>query len=313
MENSIDLESLNTEFQFVGLGRQVRESVSPHPHIEVVRLQSAVSGLHRQLAGQNRELCQLAEANGRARADRDSQLEGLRTAIDKVAKTQQQEPQKVAGRQEVPPQIDGITTMLIEIEETVWRRVGPLDRAEAKDLASRVESEVADLRAMADGSSRIEEVRREAAGLKAELSDCRPKVNRDLTKLERQLAKVKEEMGAVRPHATMPATDIDLAAEHPRAVAREMRAPESEIGGLREAIGASRAKLMEDLVRIELQAKDGQRQSQEREPQAIADVERWPGGSVRSSRLESKKAVARCWREMQYGERTSIWGQRSAG
>jgi hypothetical protein len=88
MENTIDLESLSTEFQFVELGRQVADFVSQHPHVEVVRLKSAILDLQRQLAGQNRELCQLTGANDRARADRDSQLEGLRGAIDEVAKKQ---------------------------------------------------------------------------------------------------------------------------------------------------------------------------------------------------------------------------------
>jgi hypothetical protein len=42
--------------------------------------------MRRRMAGQDRELCQLAEANGRARAEQDSQLEGLRGAMDEVAK-----------------------------------------------------------------------------------------------------------------------------------------------------------------------------------------------------------------------------------
>jgi hypothetical protein len=65
MANAIDVKSLSSEFQFVKL----------------IRLPSAMSGLPRQLARQNRELGQLAEANGRARAERDSQLEALRGAI----------------------------------------------------------------------------------------------------------------------------------------------------------------------------------------------------------------------------------------
>jgi hypothetical protein len=53
MENAIDLESLSREFQFVELGRQVGEFVSQHTHVEVAWLQSAMSDLQRQLAGQN--------------------------------------------------------------------------------------------------------------------------------------------------------------------------------------------------------------------------------------------------------------------
>jgi hypothetical protein len=45
-----------------------------------------------------------------------------------------------------------------------------------------------------------------------------------------------------------------------------------EVGGLREAIAASAAKLKEDLVSIQREAKDSLQQSQEREAQAIADM-----------------------------------------
>jgi hypothetical protein len=52
---------------------------------------------------------------------------------------------------------------------------------------------------MADWSANVEEVRREIAGLKVQLSDCCPKVKRDLTNLEQEVAKLKEETGAMRP------------------------------------------------------------------------------------------------------------------
>jgi hypothetical protein len=84
-----------------------------------------------------------------------------------------------------------------QTEETVERRVGPLEQAalglaEAKVHTSRVESGLAGLRAvMTDGSAKVEEVQREVAGLKAQASDC-PKVNQDLTNLARELATLKE-------------------------------------------------------------------------------------------------------------------------
>jgi hypothetical protein len=68
------------------------------------------------------------------------------------------------------------------------------------------------------------------------------------------------------------ARDINLAAEQRRALGRDMCALEGEIRVVREAIAASGAKLREDLVSVERQAKDGLRQSQERESQALADV-----------------------------------------
>jgi hypothetical protein len=49
---------------------------------------------------------------------------------------------------------------------------------------------------MANNSAKVEEVRREVADLKAQLSDCCPNVNESLTDLERELAKLKEEMRA---------------------------------------------------------------------------------------------------------------------
>jgi phage shock protein A len=137
------------------------------------------------------------------------QLEGLRGAIGEVAKKQQHEREKVAGLQEavgkVRHQIESITIPLTQTAEAVGRRVGLLERAasglaEAKDRTSQVESDVAVLRApMADGSARVEEFRREVAGLKAELWDCCPKAKKDLTNLEQELAKVKEEIRAMRP------------------------------------------------------------------------------------------------------------------
>jgi cell division protein FtsB len=197
MENAIDLESLSREFQFVELGRQVADFVSQHPHTEVVRLKSAMLDLQRQIAGQNRELCQLAEANGRWRAERDSQLACLREAIDEVAKKQRHEREKVSGVQEVMGevrrQIEGVTIKLSETHTAV-------ERTETKDRTSRVESDVAGLRAaMADWSAKVEEVRREVPRLKVQLSDCCPKVKRDLTNLEQEVAKLKEETGAMRP------------------------------------------------------------------------------------------------------------------
>jgi hypothetical protein len=51
---------------------------------------------------------------------------------------------------------------------------------------------------MADGSARVEEVRREVVGLKAELPDCCPKAKKDLANLEHELAKLIEEMRAMK-------------------------------------------------------------------------------------------------------------------
>jgi hypothetical protein len=57
---------------------------------------------------------------------------------------------------------------------------------------------------MAGGGAKVEGVWREAAGLKAQLSDC-PKVKKEMTNLEHELAKLKEEMRSTRPKTEPPA------------------------------------------------------------------------------------------------------------
>jgi hypothetical protein len=60
---------------------------------------------------------------------------------------------------------------------------------------SQVESDVPGLRAaITDGGTKVQEVRREVAGLKAELSDCCTDVN-----LEQELAKLKDEIRTMKP------------------------------------------------------------------------------------------------------------------
>jgi uncharacterized coiled-coil DUF342 family protein len=51
---------------------------------------------------------------------------------------------------------------------------------------------------MADGNAKVDEVRREVASLKVEFSECCPKVKKDLTKLEQEFAKLKEEMTTIK-------------------------------------------------------------------------------------------------------------------
>jgi chromosome segregation ATPase len=115
--------------------------------------------------------------------------EGLRGAIDEVAKKQRHERGKVSELREAMGEVQ---CQMNQTEEAVeWLALG---LAETTDRTSRVESDAAGLReAMADGSAKVEAVQREVAGQKAQVSDC-PKLNQDLTELERQLAKLKEEI-----------------------------------------------------------------------------------------------------------------------
>jgi chromosome segregation ATPase len=104
---------------------------------------------------------------------------------------------------------------------------------------------------MADGGSKVEEVRREVAGQKAQFSNCWPKVKHDLANLERELATLKEEMRELRgPKAAM---------------ADERQRHEQEIGDVKHDV---------ELLR---KPSDSQRESQERETQAAADVQKVVG------------------------------------
>jgi hypothetical protein len=68
MGNALDRETLTEKLQFLGLGRRVGKFVSQHSHVAVVRLKLAMADLQRRLVGQDRELCRLAEVNGRRRS-----------------------------------------------------------------------------------------------------------------------------------------------------------------------------------------------------------------------------------------------------
>jgi chromosome segregation ATPase len=287
MGNVLDLESLTKEFQFAELGRQVAEFLPQHPHVDVIRLKSAVADLERHLARQDRELCQLAEANGWATAEQDSQLEGVRRAIDEVAKKQRHERKKVSGLQEA---MGEVRRQMNQTEEAVERRVGPLEQAalelaEAKDRTSRVESDVTSLRAaMADNSEKVEEVRREVAGLNAQLSDDCPKVNQDLRNLERELVTLKEEMRELRG---LKAAMVDERQRH-----------EQEIRDVKHE---------EELLR---KASDGQRESQERETQAVAEVRKVVGQLAASPRPCDRKTVTIGQESGKLPKRTSSCGRR---
>jgi cell division protein FtsB len=104
-------------------------------------------------------------------------------------------------RVEMPEQENRRLTQANEVvrRDIVEVFVAPRERAalglaETKDRTSRVESDVAGLRAaMADVSAKVKEVRREVADLKAHLSVYCPKLKRDFTNLARELANMKEE------------------------------------------------------------------------------------------------------------------------
>jgi hypothetical protein len=168
MENAIDLVSLSREFQYVEVARHVGEFLLQPPHVEVIRLQSAISDLQRQLAGQNREVCQLAEANGRI-GTRSLRVCGERSTKSRTSSDTR--ARRSRGWRRGWRQIEGGMIKLSGTEEAVERAA--LGLAETKDQTSRVESDVAGLRAaMVDGGARVEEVRQKNARLKAELSDC---------------------------------------------------------------------------------------------------------------------------------------------
>jgi hypothetical protein len=80
---------------------------------------------------------------------------------------------------------------------------------EMKDRMSRVESVVTGLRAaMADNGAKVEEVRREVAGVTAQLSDCCLKLKNDIRNLEQELATLKEEMRSKAQPLAPPAVKV---------------------------------------------------------------------------------------------------------
>jgi hypothetical protein len=54
---------------------------------------------------------------------------------------------------------------------------------------------------MADGSANVEEIQREIAGLKPELTDCGPEVKPDLAKLEQEIKTMKPKPEPIAPPA----------------------------------------------------------------------------------------------------------------
>jgi hypothetical protein len=194
---------------------------------------------------------------------------------------------------------------------------------------------------------KVEEVRREVAGLKKQLSDCCPKVKKELTNLEQGHAKLKQEKRTMKPKpellsapaavagspggsagsparksssslptpdaARPPLNTLQVKASLLPAPPKRAKQFPPSIGGLRDAIATSGAKLKQHIVSIKREAKDGQEQSQEREAQAMAVVRKVIGGSGRSSTLLSKKTVPLHWRQLRCPQRTSSRRRRSAG
>jgi hypothetical protein len=161
-----------------------------------------ILNVQRQLARQNQQLCQRAEANGRVKAKRDSQLLGPWEPVDKTAKKQRHEREKVSGLQEamgeVRREIGDVSIQSGETEEAVERGSGTRG-----DEGSYVSGQIRCRSTAGTDGPRIEEVLAEVAGLKAQLSDCCPNVKMDLTNLQRGLAKPKGEIRAMRLKAVL--------------------------------------------------------------------------------------------------------------
>jgi uncharacterized caspase-like protein len=132
MGNALDLESVIKQFQFVELGRQVAEFLSQHPHIDVIPLKSA----NTEAAG-GAGSGALPAYRGEW-AEQNSQLEGLRGAIDEVAKKQRHEREKVSELREA---MGEVRRLMNQTEEDVERAA--LGLAETMNRTSRIESDVA--------------------------------------------------------------------------------------------------------------------------------------------------------------------------
>jgi TolA-binding protein len=96
--------------------------------------------------------------------------------------------------------------------------------------------------AMADSSAKVEEV----AGQKVQFLDCEPRVKKDLTSLEQELATMNEEVKELRVHKV--------------AMVHQRLRDEQDIRDVKQAVEVLR------------KANDDQWKSQERETQAVANM-----------------------------------------
>jgi chromosome segregation ATPase len=136
---------------------------------------------------------------------------------------------------------------------------------------------------MADDSAKAEKARQEAAGLKAQLSDC-PKVKHDLANLERELATMT---GKMREFRGLKAAMADQQQRH-----------EQEICDVKHE------------VELLQKASDSQRESREREAKAVVECERSLGSWRATLRICDQKTVTIGQESGKLPERTSSRGWR---
>jgi hypothetical protein len=210
VDNVQDLDALCKEFIFTESGRTIAAFLTQqdagHSDVVITELRAAIA---EQKLQHERDICtvepQLAPLGGAGALQRD--VEAVKSLIGAL--------QRLDTRQNRA--IQQLMSGMRRLEVFVIRQRAGLGLAKTKDRASRVESDVAGLRAaMADNSAKVEEVRWEVAGLRAQLFDCCLKVKKDLMNLEPDLAKLKVGMKGTRPKAK-PSADVALPPD-PKAV-----------------------------------------------------------------------------------------------
>jgi ABC-type transporter Mla subunit MlaD len=192
VHNAQDLDALCKEFIFTEFGKTIaafRKQQDPgHSDVVITELRDAIA---EQKPQHERNICtvepQLTALAGGGALQRD--VKAVKSLIGAL--------QRLDARQNRA--IQQLMNGMRRLEAFVGGQRAALGLAKTRDRACRVASDVAGLRAaMADDRRKVEQVLQEASSLQAQLSDCLPKVKKDLTNLEQGLAKLKKEIKAMK-------------------------------------------------------------------------------------------------------------------
>jgi hypothetical protein len=188
LDNAHDHDALCREFRFAELGTAIAAFLTQqgpgHSDVDIAELRAAIAEQklqhERDISWLGRQLAALGSGGD---LQRDVEAVKLLTGALQGSDARQ--------NRSIQQLMDGMR----RVGAFVGEQPAALGLAETRVRTSRVESGAAGPQAaMAEDRRMVEEVRQEVAGLKAELSDCCQKVKSDLTNLEQELAKLKEEM-----------------------------------------------------------------------------------------------------------------------
>jgi chromosome segregation ATPase len=154
----------------------------------------------RELLGRKADIANLLQRHEQEIRDVKNGVEWLQSASDSQRESQEREAKAVADVQKVVGQLAGDLANLRSENGHHRSGVGEVARAndqlraEAARLKQRIE-------ALEQDNRRLSETNGVAKRDIGQVSDCCPKVKKDLTDLQQELARLKEEMRATRPKA----------------------------------------------------------------------------------------------------------------